>query len=521
MTENRTVKSIRNTSFGLIGMALNLVVQFITRSIFVVLLGKEYNGINGLFANILQVLNLAELGFAYAIAFALYKPLNSGDEKKISAIMNCLRKIYIIVALVVAISGAICVPLLQYLIKDDIASLPFNLTQIQIYFAIYLLNTVFSYLFTYKRTIITADQNSYIISNVDNISSITLQFVQIGLLLIWKNYYAFLAVMAIRTLLSNIIITVIADKKYPYLNQNRQEKLSKEDWHDIVKNVEAMFCHKFGSVAIFSTITIIISAFIGVEDTSKYANYILIVNGVNAVINIIFNSVTASIGNLCVNEDEKYQYVVFKRISYLSDFLAIFTVVCYMGLFNSFIPMWLQSSDYNFDFKTMAIISVCAMIGTLRTAVGTFKNAEGLFVKDWYKSIVEAIVGIGLGIALSYILGTFGIILGYTLSTLFIAVPIENIVLFKYGLKTNVVPQVLHLCIVFISGIVLGSLTYLICSLLPAGVLWLIIKALICVILSVGVFVLVTFKNGAFKYYLDIIKKIFLKLKRKTRKSAD
>ena len=134
MEESRVEKSIKNTSFGMVGLALSVLVQFISRTIFIKLLGDEYNGVNGLFTNILSVLNLAELGFAYSIAYALYAPLQSADREKICAIMNYLRKIYYLISLIVGTAGLLCVPFLQYLIKEDVSTLPFTLNQIRIYF---------------------------------------------------------------------------------------------------------------------------------------------------------------------------------------------------------------------------------------------------------------------------------------------------------------------------------------------------------------------------------------------------
>ena len=76
-SDSRTSKSLKNTVFGLIGLLSSQIANFVSRSIFIGLLGAEYNGVNGLFSNILSLLNLAELGFATSIAYALYKPLKT------------------------------------------------------------------------------------------------------------------------------------------------------------------------------------------------------------------------------------------------------------------------------------------------------------------------------------------------------------------------------------------------------------------------------------------------------------
>ena len=111
--ESRVNKSLRNTLVGISGLLINLLVLFFTKSIFIRLLGAEYNGVNGLFGNILDLLNLAELGFASAIAFFLYRPLTEGDEETAAKLMNFFSKVYRVIALIVAVAGSICIPFLQ------------------------------------------------------------------------------------------------------------------------------------------------------------------------------------------------------------------------------------------------------------------------------------------------------------------------------------------------------------------------------------------------------------------------
>ena len=203
---SRINKSIRNTILGVGGLICNLIATFISKSFFIRLLGVEYNGINGLFSNILQVLNLAELGFAATIALSLYKPLKEEDNVATAQLMNYFAKVYRVLAIIVAVAGCCCIPFLQYLIAEDISELSFSLNELRGYFAMYLASTVCSYLLAYKRTIIIADQNSYIVTNIDNISNILLNILQIILLLIYKNYYIFLAIMIAKTLIKNIVI---------------------------------------------------------------------------------------------------------------------------------------------------------------------------------------------------------------------------------------------------------------------------------------------------------------------------
>lgn len=504
---SRVNKSLKNTVFGMVGIICSLIVSFATKSVFVRLLGAEYNGVNGLFTNILQVLNLAELGFATSIAYALYKPLKAGDERTTAALMSYFAKIYRIIAIVVAVAGCCCIPFLQYLIAEDISELSFTINQLRGYFAMFLANTVCSYLLAYKRTIITADQNNYLVTNVDNTFNILLNIVQIILLLIYKNFYAYLATMIAKTVINNLVLHIIASKKYPYLHTYRKEKLSKIEKSAIFKNVQAAFLHRIGGVIIFSTTSIVISAFVSLVDAGKYSNYILIVNNVNAFINIVFTSITASIGNLCVDESEERQYDIFKKIRYLAFFAAVFSYVCYIILFNPFIEIWV-GGDMVMSMWVVFAISLNAMVGYLRKAVNAFKDAKGMFRNDWYKPLLEAGVGIGLAIGLSYVWGTFGVIIGYTLATILIAVPVENYVLFRQGLHKPFLNQLLILVGVTAFAFAVGAAGYFIGTFIPSGIGWFVLRFIFAVVFAAGAFILVTIKTPEFKYFINLAAKL-------------
>lgn len=516
--ESRVQKSMKNTIFGMVGLFCSLIVSFITRSIFIRILGVEYNGVNGLFSNVLQVLNLADLGFATSVAYALYKPLKEHDEKTAAMLMHYFAKIYRIIAVIVAVAGCCCIPFLQYLISEDISEFSFSLTELRIYFAIYLANTVCSYLLAYKRTIITADQNNYLISNVDNICNIALNILQIVLLYLTRNFYAYLITMVAKTIINNLILHLIAGKRYPYLSQYKKDKLPKGNKSELFKNVQAVFLHRIGGVAILCTSSVVISAFVSLIDAGIYSNYLMIVNSINNFINIVFNSVTASIGNLCLGDDKEHQYIVFKRISYLSNFFAVFTMVCYICLFNDFIALWLDES-MQFSLAIVIAISLNAMVSYIRKTVNAFKDAMGLFRQDWYKPLLEAALGIGLAIGLSYVWGTFGVIMGYTMATIAIAIPAENFVLFKYGLKRKATGHILRLLGTTALSFALTALTYYICTFIPDGIGWFILEFVFVMLFAIVVFLLLTCRTAEFKYYVGLAKQLIQKVF-KRRKAA-
>ena len=63
----RVEHAAKNLKFSMASEMILAILKFISRKIFVLFLGKEYLGINGLFTDILSMLSLVELGFGVSI----------------------------------------------------------------------------------------------------------------------------------------------------------------------------------------------------------------------------------------------------------------------------------------------------------------------------------------------------------------------------------------------------------------------------------------------------------------------
>ena len=82
---NRTKNVYINSIVALSGQLFQIFLSFAVRKIFITTLGVSYLGYNSVFTNILQMLNLADLGIGVAITSFLYKPLADGDKRRVSA----------------------------------------------------------------------------------------------------------------------------------------------------------------------------------------------------------------------------------------------------------------------------------------------------------------------------------------------------------------------------------------------------------------------------------------------------
>ena len=93
MVTARTTNTLRNILFSYADVLVTIVFQFVSRTVIIHILGSEYLGLSSLFSAILQVLNMAEMGFSVAIIYNMYKPIAENDEKKICSLLNYYKKI--------------------------------------------------------------------------------------------------------------------------------------------------------------------------------------------------------------------------------------------------------------------------------------------------------------------------------------------------------------------------------------------------------------------------------------------
>lgn len=407
----RSFNVSRNIIAGLFGQLSTTVLNFISRTVFVYILGAEYLGINGLFTNVLTVLNIAELGISSAIVFSLYEPLHKQDIKKVQAIMNLYRKIYFVIGIIVLVLGIALIPILPYMMKGST-----TLVNINIVYLLFLLQTVFTYwFFSYKSALPQADQNQYIVSLATAIINAVKILVQIVVLLISKSFLLYLVASVVFSVINNYFIAKKVDQKYPYIRLKNQEKVTKNEKRYIFKNVAGMAMYKISGTVLNSADNIIISSFIGVVTVGIYSNYLLIIRTLISLVGIVFSSFTSSIGNLFVSESKEKGEFIFRCLNFLNFWVYGFCAICLWNLFNPFITLWIGSS-YLLTKDIVFIIILNFVTDGLEQAVIAYKDACGLFWKGKIRPVVSSILNIILSIVLVKPLGIFGVILGTILT---------------------------------------------------------------------------------------------------------
>ena len=495
---NRTKNSMMNIMISLGGQAIILIISFLSRSFFINVFSEEYLGINGLFSSILNMLSLAELGIGTAITYSLYKPIAENDVMQIKLLMNFFRKTYFLIGTVVLSIGFLLTPFLQVFIKDT----P-DVPNLKIYFLLYVINTAISYFYTYKRTLIIAYQKAYISTAYNHIFTIIRNIAQIILMVYTKQFLLYLLVQIVFTTFENIAISKKADMLFPFLKENCIGNIDGNSLNEIKKNTVAMLFHKIGGIVVLGTDNLLISKFVGITEVGLYSNYLLITNALATVINQIFNSLTASIGNLGASETVRKTHSVFESINLIGFWVYGFASICLINLMNPFIYLWI-GEQYTFPIEIVGLIVFNFYISGMRTSVNTFKGALGLYWNDRYKPVFESVVNLTLSILLINIWGIAGVFIGTAISTITTSFWIEPYVLYTYGFKMSVKEYFTK----YISfGLILfltGGITYLLCKLVNDTTLFSFIsKLVICLIVPNIIFLFIFFRTDEFKLLLS------------------
>ena len=119
MSNSRIQNAKRNMAVGFINKIVTIISPFLVRTVLIYTLSVEYVGISGLFTSILQMLSMADLGFASAIVYSMYKPIAEGDNETVCALINFYKKIYRVIGGVIFAFGIALLPFLSKMISGD------------------------------------------------------------------------------------------------------------------------------------------------------------------------------------------------------------------------------------------------------------------------------------------------------------------------------------------------------------------------------------------------------------------
>ena len=504
--DSRTNNATRNAMTGAMTQVLGVLIEFVTRTIFIKILGSEYLGVNGLFTNILTVLSFAELGIGEAIIFNLYKAIADNDEKKIKSLLNLYKKAYTYIGIIVLILGLCITPMIELFIE----STPNIKENIHCIFILFLLNTVTTYFFAYKKSIILAKQKGYILNICKLLTTVAKSILQIVFLILTKNFIIYLLIMITSSLIDNIVSFIISDKMFGNYKAGA-EQLSKQEKKSIFANVKSLVLYKFSFVVLSGTDNIIVSKMLGLKMVGLLSNFHLLINTVITVLGNALNGFTASIGNLNAKSSTENQESVFKELFMFCVWLYGLCAIMCLILVRPFVVIWL-GEEYLLSIATVVALIFNMYISGIQFTGYTFRTTLGLFTKGRYIPVLTAALNIVLSIILCKYIGMTGIILATAISRLVTTTWYDIYAVHKYGFNTSPINSYIKYIYYFIIFVINATTCYFAINLIGiGGILGFVLKATLSAILPNVIFALFFHKLEEYNKLKNRLKGIFFK----------
>jgi len=413
----RTKNAMKGILVGLIQRTFQMIVPFFVRTAMIHFMGIQYLGLNSLFTSVLHVLNLAELGVGAAMVFSMYKPIAEDDTATICALMKLYRRYYRIIGLLIGVVGLALTPAIPRLISGNVPA------EMSIY-VLYWLNlgaTVLSYwLFAYRNCILQAHQRADVINTVLIITQAVQYTLQLAVILWVKNYYLYVIVLLLTTMLNNVLTAVIAAQKYPQYRP--QGELPKPVVKQINGKIRDLFTGKLGYVVLNSSDTIVISAFLGLSVLAVYQNYYFIMSSIIAVIEILMASIRAGLGNSFVTETREKNFRDMDKFTFLYMWVVGVGSCCFLTMYQPFMEIWV-GRELMLGWPEVVCFAVYFYVFALNKLLNVYKDSAGLWHEDRIRPLVVAFVNLGLNLLWVRSWGLRGVIISTVISQLFVGIP--------------------------------------------------------------------------------------------------
>lgn len=501
MQESRRDRALKNVSITTSCQVLYIIVSFVCRTVFTNTLGVEYLGLNGLFSNILTMLSFVELGMGSALVYKMYKPLAMNDEYTLCVYIRFYKKIYTLIAIIVAVIGLSLIPFLRFIVKAP--NIEINIT---VLYMLFLLDTVISYLYVYKKSILIADQKNYVVAIYTQVFNVIMNVGQIIILLITHNFIFYLVFKILCDWLNNYFCSRHAEREYPYINNQVKDSIPDSDKKELKESIKGLFFGKIASVAFDGTDNIFISAFVGVSSVGIVSNYSLILTTINSLLNQVFYSLTSSIGNLGATSVREDVRNVLRRIYFINTLLYGYLFVGMVLVLRMFVVDIWVGPEYSLTITTVTLLVLELCLRGMHYPVYMTRTAMGLFHQMKYIPPICAVLNIALDLILGINFGITGIIIATVVSRCFTRFA-DITVLYKEYLGCKRSAYYRHHLKFLILILFCSIVSYLCIAPIRIEVLVIefIVKVIIITVIYWGIMVLVFHNSSEYKYYYELI----------------
>lgn len=449
----RSKKAILNIISSLLLQVTTLICGFIVPKIIIEKFGSNVNGLVSSITQFLAYITLLEAGIGPVIKSALYGPIAKKDKKQIENILKSAEKFFRVIAAIFIVYLIVLSVIYPLIVRAEFA---FVYTMSLV--LIISISTLAEYYFgmVYKLYL-QAEQKTYITSIIQMFGYILNTIAIVILAKVNANIQVIKLVSGLIFVLRPIAQNIYVKKKYNInLREADKNYQLKQKWAGLAQHI--------ASVVHNNTDITILTIFARISEVSVYSVYMLVVKGVNSIIQAFTGGVDASFGDMIAKGEQEQLNKSFKTYELFYYTITTIAYLCTLILIVPFVQVYTYGiEDANYIRPVFATILVLAeLLWSIRLPYSGITLAAGHFKETQKGAWVEAISNIVISIILVWKYGIVGVAIGTLVAMLIRTIEFmyhTN----KYILKRKQQTSFFRVGVIIIQGII----TILIAELLP------------------------------------------------------
>ena len=498
---------ITNVGIGFVAQIISLILNFVSRTFFVQYIGVEILAISETLSSIVTTLSLIDLGFYSTVIYRLYKPLINKKYDECSEILSVFRRFYICIAGILSVIFICAIPFIRFFL-NGVAITPF----VYSVYALICLNTVVSYLLSYKRTLLYADGKDSVAKSIDCVCNVFFSSVRIAVLILTSNFLLYLIFTVLQTIISNFVLHIYCKRHYTWV---RKTNINREILKKLFSDTKNVIAAKVAGYVYTSTDNLVISYFLQTITVGFYSNYIVIHSALRMLGASVLSQIAPFVGKKYAEcKDSNVHKSIIWNSSFICFLMAGMFVVPFYLLADQFIQSWL-GNDY---VLPMVIVFLCIdlYIEIQQSTYCLYFGAAGLFAEDKKISIIGAVVNIVGSVIMVQIFGLCGVILGTVLSQcVYWILRGKSILKGLFNVESLYIKKIIFINLIYIAVLCLSVilLKYILQCVyvdFSAYIICFVVQGLICELCFLSICVLFFGRTPQFKYVLDSIFKVGL-----------
>ncbi len=421
----RTKRVLINLITDVFPMLLISFLGIFKFKLFVQVLGQEIQGMYQLFTQIMFYISIVDGGLGSAVLHALYRPNTTNNQEQMNEILSGAKRIFSLLGILVYGIAFIVSFLVPFFIKDN----PFEYRYVVTTFLLFALSSVISYFFVPYQCLLEVKEERYVYNLIYQIGQIMQSVLEITLLLMGVDFLLILLMHSVVKVVTYSIVAIAAKKKFPEYNYHNKKKD-----YTFKHQVKHLMFHKINGLVGSNIDVLIITRFLGLTATNIYSTYNYIINMMKQIIEKIYSSTLAILGNI-LSVDKEQAYKLFRELNSMMFYIATAVCVPLVLAIDSFIEIWYENMIQTDTLIAFAFSGIL-FLAIIKIAITVFVNAGGLFEQTKKCAMVDTIVNFTLSFILVHVLGISGVLLATCISV-FIA---------EYVMKTVVIHKEIFKC---------------------------------------------------------------------------